>query len=132
MGTKTEPGDYDCYAKLEPDEPYFLLRGKDPVAPYLTMMWAASRNGDWSGMLDLVESMRLSKDVNARVSTDENPKLAEANSCARTMRAWFDANVCPHGVLRRKPCNMCEAMGPVGRTRMAGDLTVEHEDGSKD
>lgn len=29
MGTKNNPGKYDCYAKLEPDEPHFVLRGKD-------------------------------------------------------------------------------------------------------
>jgi hypothetical protein len=110
MGTKEKPGDYDCYAKLEPDEPYFLLRGKDPVAPYLTMMWTASRQGDWAGMLDLVTSMRMNRDIQARVSTDENPKLAEANSCAREMKRWFMENVCPHGTLKRKPCNQCEAM----------------------
>jgi hypothetical protein len=117
MGTKTEPGKFDCYKKLEPDEPYFLLRGKDPAAPYLTMMWAASRNGDWTGLLDLVTAMRLNQDVVARVSTDENPKLAEAMHCARTMKEWQ---------LRRK------GLTNEGETIMTGNLTVEHGDGSED
>ena len=26
MGTKNNPGSYDCYANLDPDEPYFCTR----------------------------------------------------------------------------------------------------------
>jgi hypothetical protein len=88
MGTKNEPGAYDCYAKLGPDEPYFLLRAKDPVAPYLTMMWAASRKGDWAGCLDLVTAMTINEDIAARIGSDDNPKLGEARACARSMDEW--------------------------------------------
>jgi hypothetical protein len=43
MGTKNSPGKYDCYANLEPDEPYFLLMGRDRHAAYLVNLWAQMR-----------------------------------------------------------------------------------------
>lgn len=46
MGTKRNPGEFDCYAKAEPDEPLFILRGKDVSAPYLVEIWTAVRRGE--------------------------------------------------------------------------------------
>ena len=43
MGTKTHPGQFDCYSRAEPDEPIFTLRGKDPSAPLLIELWAELR-----------------------------------------------------------------------------------------
>ena len=40
MGTKTDPGEFDCYAKLADDEPYFLLRANDPLAMFVVNFWA--------------------------------------------------------------------------------------------
>lgn len=88
MATKNNPGDYDCYAKLEDDEPYFLLRGKDPATPFLTAAWVASRRGDWAGMTDIFLAMSLNEDVLARVSTDEYEKLAEARKVINDMNDW--------------------------------------------
>ena len=72
MGTKNEPGKYDCYAKLEPDEPYFLLRGKDPVAWLLVDLWCSLRK--------------------AMAGDDFSPayveKLNEAKSCAESMKLY--------------------------------------------
>lgn len=33
MGTKNNPGAFDCYANAEPDEPMFVLLGRDKHAP---------------------------------------------------------------------------------------------------
>jgi hypothetical protein len=43
MGTKNNPGDFDCYANAEPDEPMFVLLGRDPTAAALVRLWAATR-----------------------------------------------------------------------------------------
>lgn len=29
MGTKNNPGEFDCYANAAPDEPMFILLGRD-------------------------------------------------------------------------------------------------------
>lgn len=66
MSTKLNPGAYDCYAKLALDEPYFVLRAKDPLAPALIEFWAEQR----------------------RVQYGIYPKLDEAVACAEQMREW--------------------------------------------
>lgn len=43
MGTKNKPGDFDCYANAEPDEPMFILLGRDPMAAELVRIWASMR-----------------------------------------------------------------------------------------
>jgi hypothetical protein len=66
MSTKQNPGRYDCYAKLADDEPYFVLRATDPLAPALVELWA---------------SLRLARE-------GEHSKLQEARNCAHMMRSW--------------------------------------------
>ena len=41
MGTKTDPGEYDCYKKAEEDEPIFILRASDPLSPKLVRKWVS-------------------------------------------------------------------------------------------
>jgi hypothetical protein len=43
MGTKNDPGKFDCYANAEPDEPMFILLGRDPMAGALVREWARWR-----------------------------------------------------------------------------------------
>jgi hypothetical protein len=43
MGTKRQPGTYDCWSNLEVDEPYFVIAGRDPAAATLVRMWMFSR-----------------------------------------------------------------------------------------
>lgn len=64
MGTKNNPGVYDCASKAEPDEPTFTLLGRDPAASVLVMLWAALRYGD------------------------EPEKRNEAMQCAAAMANW--------------------------------------------
>lgn len=65
MGTKQNPGDYDCYAKAEFDEPMFVLLARDPRAPGLVEAWA---DGEPEG----------------------GAKEAEALNVAEAMRQWRD------------------------------------------
>ena len=39
MGTKNNPGTFDCYANAEGDEPMFVLLGRDKHAPTLVWLW---------------------------------------------------------------------------------------------
>jgi len=54
MGTKTQPGQFDCYAALEPDEPFFVLKATDVSAPLAVFLWAElyrerkQRAGQWN------------------------------------------------------------------------------------
>src|SRR5689334_7475358 len=69
MGTKNNPGRYDCYANAEPDEPMFILLGRDARAPALVEEWAQL----------------------AELRGDDPEKVAEARQCARAMRDWRTA-----------------------------------------
>lgn len=69
MGTKNNPGKFDCYFNAKPDEPMFILLGRDPFAPQLVELWA---------------TLRLLK--------GEDPaKVAEAQDCAASMRDWLQS-----------------------------------------
>ena len=67
MGTKNNPGQFDCYANAAPDEPMFVLLGRDRHAAGLVRLWALLRQRD-GGTSDA--------------------KIAEALACADAMDAW--------------------------------------------
>lgn len=67
MGTKNNPGQYDCYVKAEPDEPMFILLARDESAPLLVEIW------------------RL---IKLEEQTQPSAKLGEALICADAMRRW--------------------------------------------
>ncbi len=66
MGTKNNPGQFDCYASAEPDEPMFVLLGRDRHAAGLVKLW---------GLLRALEG-------------EDEAVTAEAFDCADLMDAW--------------------------------------------
>ncbi len=72
MGTKNDPGKYDCYVKAGPDQPLFTLLAGDPWAPTLVRLWALLKQRDSEGT-----SRKAS-----------GPKIAEALACADAMAAY--------------------------------------------
>ncbi len=66
MGTKANPGQYDCYDKAADDEPMFTLLARDPLAPILVDLWAQLRKEE----------------------RGDGPKVVEAELCAKEMRHW--------------------------------------------
>lgn len=72
MATKNQPGTYDCYANAAPDEPMFVLLGRDRAAPIAVMVWAAAR----AALRD-----RGAGDIS-------DAQLAEAQACVAAMDAW--------------------------------------------
>lgn len=67
MGTKNNPGAFDCYAAADPDEPLFILLGRDRTAPDIVRTWANVREEE--GVTDPA-------------------KIAEARDCADAMKRW--------------------------------------------
>lgn len=66
MGTKNNPGKFDCYAAAEPDEPMFALLGRDKHAPTLVWLWSVLRELDG----------------------EDAAKVAEARECVVNMVVW--------------------------------------------
>lgn len=77
MGTKNNPGDFDCYANALPDEPMFILLGRDPSAPDLVNEWADTRDDE------INEGKRPQSD---------RTMVEEARQCATDMRLWRRRN----------------------------------------
>lgn len=69
MGTKNNPGKWDCYAAADPDEPMFILLGRDPLAALLVGWWVG---------------LKSNHDPNA-----SEEKLKEAMETAQAMDAWI-------------------------------------------
>lgn len=66
MGTKRHPAKYDCYANADPNEPMFILLGRDLSAPGLVEDWALRRE----------------------VSGEDPAIVQEAYDCAAAMKVW--------------------------------------------
>ena len=69
MGTKNDPGLYDCYEKAEADEPMFILLARDDLAPTVVRMCGLLRKLDRS---------------------DDEAKIVEAMECANAMEKWYE------------------------------------------
>ncbi len=69
MGTKNAPGKFDCYDNADPNEPMFILLGRDLAAPRTILEW-------------VYERLRLYADK------PNLEQLLEALQCARTMLEW--------------------------------------------
>ena len=77
MGSKNNPGRFDCYDNALPDEPMFVLLGRDPSAPELLERWANGR------LFDIASGSRPQSDM---------AMVAEAQQCAKDMRQWRKDN----------------------------------------
>lgn len=77
MGTKNNPGEFDCYANAGADEPMFVLLARDASAPASVEEWASKRLEDINDGIKPASDCRL---------------VTEARECAEAMRAWRKAN----------------------------------------
>lgn len=66
MGTKNHPGKFDCYDAAEPDEPMFVLLGRDRHAAALVRIWALLRRNE----------------------DEDDAVVKEALDCAEAMAEW--------------------------------------------
>jgi len=66
MGTKLNPGKFDCYAKAKPDEPMFILLARDKLTPFLICAWA----------------------ILSRLRGKPTQQILEAVECARNAAIW--------------------------------------------
>lgn len=73
MGTKNNPGKFDCYANAAPDEPMFILLGRDPHAHAAVRKWADDR-----------EAMIKA----GHKPTDDMRMVWEARECADAMEGY--------------------------------------------
>jgi hypothetical protein len=92
MGTKNNPGQYDCYANALPDEPMMVLLGRDPLAPALTQIWAMIRAGNRAEARRTFDELMEGPQSAVYVLHPEQDKALEASNCASGMMQWREAN----------------------------------------
>lgn len=79
MGTKNNPGDFDCYAAAEPDEPMFVLLARDDLASVVVTGWAMGYKAKHM-------------DADGNLSEKHAAKYDEARTCAANMETWRREN----------------------------------------
>jgi len=63
MGSKRNPSRFDCIAKAEPDEPYFVLLGRDRSAAELVRKWATQRHAEGDNSGAVMEALTIANDM---------------------------------------------------------------------
>jgi hypothetical protein len=88
-GSRKNPSPYDGMARVFPDEPYFLVRAKDPLAPALVELHAyigAGQTG--AARAKLEEILQAVGDAPRPPHPQDSPKHREAFLIAQAMEAW--------------------------------------------
>lgn len=78
MGTRNNPGQFDCHSNALPDEPMFILLARDMAAPAAVEKWIEYREA-------LIQI--------GRAPLADRAMIAEARSCVDAMVAWREANL---------------------------------------
>lgn len=92
MGTKNNPGNYDCYANADPDEPMFILLGRDALAPSLVDIWAMIRAGNRKEAKLAFNELIVGPQASVYVLDPDSDKALEATNCAADMMNWRSRN----------------------------------------
>lgn len=80
MGTKQNPGEFDCLDKIYDDEPFFVIRAKDPVAERVIRYWVYLRIEKW-----IRENPGRNRD---EIPVEYQRKLEEADQCSIDVSNW--------------------------------------------
>ena len=120
MTTKKNPGKFNCYAKLDDDEPYFVLRGKDPVAPYLVLAWREIRSGNVDAAKSFMDIAMKNPQSDPTWLTDE--RIREINHGDDAMRSDIEMIVDADQIVRvdhhlDHPPHMALGIGQAPRQR---------------
>lgn len=63
MGTKNSPSRFDAMGKAEPDEPYFVLLGRDHSAAELVRQWATKRHAEGDDGEVVMEALGIANEM---------------------------------------------------------------------
>ena len=83
MGTKNNPSlKFNCYVAADPDEPMFVLLGRDPIAPFLVGWWVGLKSthdpsADPEKLKEAMETARAMDDWLLKLGKEEKLKLRD-------------------------------------------------------
>lgn len=96
MGSKLNPGKFDCMAAALPDEPTFTLLARDPLAAFLTGIWGQIRAG-YPDNAKVVFDQMLDRAAWQYAKEPDTEKAEEALDCSRDMFDWRATHPKPPG-----------------------------------
>lgn len=114
MGTKNNPGSYDCHANAAPDEPLFTLLARDHHAPILLRLWALLRNAEGEDEDKVAEALKAADDMiewrrkSGRPVPQTVPELA-VRANAMYVAATTRTAAHPDDWVYECDCNSCRA-----------------------
>jgi hypothetical protein len=101
VGTKNNPGRFDCYHNAEPDEPMFVLLARDRLAGFLTSIWSKVRYGDAEAATVVFQKMLQEVGMYYTFAPDVE-KASEAMDCALAMFKWREGHRAEIGLTEPK------------------------------
>jgi hypothetical protein len=90
VGTKNNPGKFDCYANAKPDEPIFVLLGRDRLAGHIVSIWSKIRYGDSEAAQAVFLDM-VCKHAGYYLVNPDLDRASEAMDCSVAMFDWRKA-----------------------------------------
>ena len=80
--------------ELEPGEPIFVLRARDPLAPHMVALWAALRIGDTASAVSIFSDTVSDPGYYYRNTPKghNEEKISSASAKAKEMNAWRKEN----------------------------------------
>ena len=110
MGTKNNPGKFDCYVNAAPDEPMFVLLGRDKHAASLVRLWAIMRAKDGEDEAKIAEAMSCADAMDEYAR--KLGKIPAAHSAAFEsifQEATFGMQEHPEGFNEPCECDLCRS-----------------------
>lgn len=112
MATKTNPGQFDCYANAAPDEPLFVLLGRDRHAATLVRIWALLRHEEGEDPAKVREALRCADAMDAWAQNlGKNPRLYETAFERLLTAASTALGEHPEGYEHACNCLECRRLG---------------------
>ncbi len=89
LGSKANPSKFDVYQELPDDEPYFVIRARDPLSSALVELHAYIGAGQAGAAHNkLAEIMHMTSVIAPRPS--DSPKYRETFQISLSMEKWRD------------------------------------------
>jgi hypothetical protein len=108
MWSKTKPGPFDRYTAAEPEEPIFVLLGRDPVASLLVSLWIGVHDVMGDNPPDAVlDAMQCSLAMEQWARTHGGNAEGALQAFLRVLRHTRFAEFASYGM----PCIKCDGSG---------------------
>lgn len=118
MGTKNNPGQFDCYANAAPDEPMFVLLGRDRHAAGLVQLWALLRARAGEDPAIVTEALECAKAMRGHAHAlgklDQERPIEDAAFEAAYLAATKGMTEHPEGFDSSCQCDLCNSYAEPG------------------